>query len=220
MVPAAGCVIGPWRPMRVVLALVLALVLAPRASHAQRRDGVYGRLDRDLVLSAELLGAAVRAPDGTWQPGGDLTLRARYLEMLGLALGYARALGGARADALFLAVDFRPAFLARINFDMQRGPRWVDLMLDSIGVELGAAWVRPGEPYGAGSGLAGVVGTGVELPLHWRDGGGAVMLRLGARWLLARAWDAQGTGGGDDVVEVGAGIVVRTMVRAGLYRAR
>lgn len=181
---------------------------------------MYGRFEKDLVLSAELVAGTVRGADGAWRAGGDLTLRARYLQMLGVALGYLRALGGDRGDALWLGVDFRPAFFARINYNMQQGPRWLDLMLDSIGVEIGAAWIRPGEPLGAGSGFGGVFGAGVELPLHWRDGGGAVMLRLGARWILASAWDAQGTGAGDGAMELGAGIVLRTSVRAGLYRAR
>lgn len=203
----------------VAVATLACLCLAPRAARAQRVDGFYGRLDKDLVLSAEVVGGTVRGGDGAWRFGGDVTVRARYLQMLGVALGYLRAFGGGREDALWLGVDFRPSFFARVNYNMQQGPRWLDLMLDSIGVEIGAAWIRPGGPFGAGSGFGGVVGTGVELPLHWRDGGEAVMLRLGARWILARPWDAQGSGGGDGAMELGAGIVLRTMVRAGIYHA-
>lgn len=179
-------------------------------------DGMYGRLERDLVLSGELLGGAAQVGGGEWAPAGEVTLRARYLDMAGVMLGYRRGFGESRDDALLLGVDLRPAFFARINYDFQRGPRWLDLMLDSIGVELGAAWVRPGEDHARGGGVAGFVGTGVELPLHWRDGAGAVMLRLAARWTLSNTGDAQGPGLRSDGVQLGLGIVFRASVRAGL----
>lgn len=205
------------RVLAAVSALSLALLAAPLPARAQRIDGFYGRLEKDLVISMELMGGAIQGPDGPWRPGGDFTLRARFMQMIGLAAGYLRGFGGDRTDALSLAVDFRPAFAARVNYNMQQGPRWLDLMLDSIGVDFGVAWVRPGETWGAGSGAAAVLGTGVELPLHWRDGAEAVMLRLGARWVLSRAWDVQGVGGGGDAMELAAGIVLRTTVRARIY---
>lgn len=196
-----------------LLAALLALA-APLPAVGQDVGGVYGRLDGDLVLSVEALGAW-HADGGGASGALSVAARARYLEMTGLALGYDRAFTSARRDALWLAVDFRPAWLARFTNDLERGPRWLDLLLDSIGVELGAAWVRPGEPIGRGGGFGFVLGGGAELPLVWSRGDG-LMLRVGARWISARAWDAQGTGALDGSVELGVGLVLRTLVRTGL----
>jgi len=184
-----------------------------RAAAAQDVGGAYGRLEGDLVLSVEALGALSDGPD----LAGALSVaaRARYLEMTGLAVGYDRAFSSTRRDALWLAVDFRPTWLARFTSDRERGPRWLDLLIDSIGIELGGAWLRPGEPLGAGGGFGFVLGSGVELPLLWSRGDG-LMLRVGARWLSARAWDAQGTGAVDGSAEVGVGLVLRTLVRTPL----
>lgn len=204
--------------VRTAALLIPALALCPAFAHAQRNDGMYGRLERDLVLSAELSGGAAQPHGDDWAPAADLTLRARYLDMAGVALGFRRTFAARRDDALFVAVDLRPAFFARVNFDFQRGPRWLDLMLDSIGLELGAAWVRPGE--GRGEGVAALVGVGVELPLYWRDGAEAVMLRAGARWTLADGWDVLGPGAQGGGVQVGLGIVVRGFVRGGVVPAR
>jgi hypothetical protein len=60
--------------------------------------------------------------------------------------------------------------MARIFSDLERGPRLLDLWLDSIGLELGAAWLRPGAPVHQGSGVGFWLGAGMELPLFWSSG--------------------------------------------------
>lgn len=195
------------------LALALALPLAPGAARADD-DGIYGRIRGDLVLSGEVLGGALSATDEV-RPSLSVALRARYLDVVGLAAGYDVALRGPRYDALSLAVDFRPLFWVRVNYDLQQGPRWLDLFIDSIGLELGAAWLRPGEAYGAGAGLAMLLGAGFELPLAWSNGRG-VLLRVAGRWFASEPWDAQGTGRDDTGYALSAGLVVRTITRSGL----
>ncbi len=184
----------------------------PRGASAEdgnEAGGVYGRFDGDLVLSAEVMGSLADTPSGL-AGSASVAARARFMEMTGLGVGYDRAIASQRHDALWAAVDLRPAWLARLNYDWERGPRWLDLALDSIGVEVGAAWLRPGEGGGAGF----VLGGGFELPLAWRRGDG-VMLRVAARWITSRPWDAQGTGARDGMFEAGVGVVFRTLVRSG-----
>lgn len=184
-------------------------------AHAQRAEvgGVYGRLDGDLVLSAEIMGGYADAAAGS-AGAASAAVRARYMDMTGVALGYDRAIASERHDALWLAIDFRPAWLARLTNDMEQGPRWLDLALDSIGIELGGAWVRPGEAVRARGGFGFVLGGGFEVPLVWSRGDG-VMLRFAARWITSHPWDAQGTGARDGLFEAGAGLVFRTQVRSG-----
>ncbi len=205
------------RPVRRASAVcvVIACCVLPSTARAQRDevDGVYGRLDGDLVLSAELLGSVADTSSGT-TGAASVALRGRYLDMTGVALGYDRALSSTRLDAAWAAVDFRPAWLARLTNDLEHGPRWLDLMLDSIGIELGAAWVRPGASSQSGAGLGFVLGGGFELPLVWSRGDG-IMLRVGTRWITAAPWDALGTGPRATLFEAGLGLVFRTQVRSG-----
>lgn len=199
------------------VALSLGLAGDARAqSSSQLRDGIYGRLSGDLVLSGEVFGGLSSRADGSAFGGAAFRLRA--LDMTGLVVGYDWAFAPGRGDALWFGVDLRPAMLARISFDSERGPRWFDLMIDSIGIDLGGAWVRPGEALGNGSGLSFMLGTGVEVPLSWSNGGGW-MLRLSGRWYSAQRWDAQGTGRDDSAWQVGLGVVWRATVNAGLVRA-
>lgn len=188
--------------------------LAPAAA-AQGADGAYGRLRGDLALSVEALGGA--ADTGAWSGAASFAVRARALDMVGVALGYDRAAAGARFDHAFVAVDFRPAFFARLAFDLEHGPGWLDLFVDSIGLELGAAWLRPGA--GGASGAGFVVGGGADLPVYIGDRS-AWSIRVATRYIAAKPWDAQGTGRDDSAVELLAGVVFRTMVSAGLTRAR
>jgi hypothetical protein len=180
-------------------------MLAPLPAAAQTSsDGVYGRLRGD-------------ADTGAWSGAASFALRARALDMVGVVLGYDRALSGPRFDYAFAAVDFRPAFFARWSLNLEHGPGWLDLFLDSIGLELGAAWVRPGSTDATGVGF--VIGGGADLPIYIGDRS-VWSLRLAARHLSAKPWYAQGTGRDDSAVEVLAGVVFRTMVGAGLTRAR
>lgn len=191
-----------------------AALAVPCAASAQEVGGAYGRLDGDLVLSAEASG-------GVWSSAAitsgamGVAARVRYLDMIGLAVGYDRAFASARHDAMWAAVDLRPAWFARFFSDLEHGPRWLDLMIDSIAIELGGAWMRPGEPIGAGGGFGLCLGSGVELPLVWSRGD-AVLFRASVRWLSSHPWDAQGTGASDSVVEAGAGLVFRTLLNTGL----
>lgn len=201
--------------MRPALLPTLVFLAASSTASAQTADGVYGRLRGDLSLSVEVLGGA--ADTGAWSGAGSVAVRARSLDMVGAVIGYDRAFTGARYDLLFAAVDFRPAFFARWSSDLEHGSRWLDLFVDSIGIELGAAWLRPGSSDGSGFGF--VLGGGADLPLHvgtttlWS-------LRLATRYIAAKPWFTQGTGRDDSAIELLAGLVFRATVDAGLVRAR
>lgn len=201
--------------MRAVILLSGVFLSLASPAAAQARDGVYGRLHGDLSLSVEALGGAVDT--GAWSGIGSFAVRARSLDMVGAVLGYDRAFSGPRFDHVFIAVDFRPAFFARWSLDLERGPGWLDLFLDSIGLELGAAWLRPGATDATGVGW--VLGAGADLPLYIGDRS-AWSLRLATRYISAKPWDAQGTGRDDSSIELLAGLVFRTTVSAGLTRVR
>ncbi len=204
------------------LTVALACVLVSQVVHAQTEapsdDGVYGRLSRDTVLSIEA-GGGLGLSNGEPRGAFASTLRARALDTGGVFLSYQLAPGDPRHDAIALGLDLRMLTLARIFQDMERGPRTLDLFLDSIGLELGAAWVRPGLPWGRGSGIAWVLGTGAELPLAWRSGD-AVTLRAGVRWVHSTGSDALAPSAtSDDAVFVTASLVLRAMANLGHVRS-
>ena len=206
--------------MRVAAILACACLLVTARAEATENgdDGLYGRLRGDLVLSVE--GALLAQwNEGSAQPAMTTALRARYLDMIGLALGYDARLAGGRYDAAWSAVELRPLLLARFAQDWEHGPRWLDLLVDSIGLELGLALLRPGDTPGGGLGLAMVLGTGFELPLVWSRGSG-LLLRVQGRWFPSRQGDVQGPGAGGAGFELGAGLVLRTIVRTGLVRGQ
>lgn len=160
--------------------LVIAVGLASRAgsftsaAHAAsnptlldtRGDGVYGRLDGDLALSADAL--ADFSSDSGISPAARLA--AHYFWMAGV---YVAAAGPGTRDLdyrLSTGVEIRPTFLPRFGLDLQRGPSWLDLWIDSIGVGLGAYWEQPGGGHGTlQRGFEASLGFGV--PLQGRDAG-------------------------------------------------
>lgn len=206
-------------------ALVASLVAMamPAVAHASdviTPDGVYGRLRGDTALSIEAGGGVGFVPDGV-RPNIEVTARARYLDMTGIFLAYDNAPGASRFDALSGGFDLRPLMFARIFSDWEHGPRFLDLMLDSIGVDFGIAWVRPGEVWNAGSGLSFLFGGGVDLPLAWSNGTG-LALRVSARWIHAVQWDPQSAGTGPfagEGVLLNVSLVGRTTARLGLVGA-
>ena len=180
-------------------------------------DGAYGRLRADTTLSLEAA-CGIGVVGNEVRPAFSAGARIRALDMTGVFISYDAAFGSTRADALGVGVDLRPLMFARIFSNWEVGPRWLDLMVDSIGIELGVALRDLGATWNAGSGLGFVLGGGVELPLVWSDGTG-LTARLGVRWIHSDPWDAEGAQT-PDMVQFTLGIVGRTMVNLGLVRAR
>jgi hypothetical protein len=142
------------------------------------QDGVYQRFEGDLDLGLAL-GGEIGAPGSR----GVGWLSAHYFSMLGAYVCYADALGGGAESERTLAVgiDLRPAFIPRWAENLEQGPGWFDLTLDSISVALGAFWHQPREGrFGAQQGLEGSAGLG--LPLSSGARGPWARVRGTLRW--------------------------------------
>ncbi len=203
--------------MRSLSALLtlLAVAIAAPCAHAQDGDGVYGRLDGDLALSAGLLGGAVTHDrvHPAWTGAALVELRARILDTGGLFVaGEWRPEGDSRVT---LGVDIRPLFLPRFLLGAVTRVRWVDLLIDSIGLDLGAA-IGPFDSQ-AGVGLA--IGFGLDVPLFLPDETSTgLFLRLGARYVTASALDQAAPRGGTTDWVLLAGLDFRGLVGTGLPR--
>ena len=164
--------------MRARTILSAAFILLAAASTARAdapADGVYGRLDGDFVLSAGAGGGAHldgSATSATWT--GEL--RFRYLDTAGLVVAVQE-----EDLRTIVAGDFRPLFLIRFLLNEWSGRAFLDLLLDSIGFELGAALLRP---FDDGTGVALALGFGLDVPIV-----APVFLRLAARHVRAGAHD-------------------------------
>jgi hypothetical protein len=169
--------------VRVGLA-VFAIVLSTTAiAHADDEDVVdttYGRIDGDL--SAVLgLGATI-GPRG---PRSAADLRFRYLSTAGLFATYEDGpLVGSTSEprrAFATGVELRPLFLARWVKGLETGNAYLDLTIDSLGLELGAVFAEPvGHSFGSRPGLQ--AGLGLELPVFPRLTGPLIGLHGGVRW--------------------------------------
>lgn len=131
--------------------LSAALLSASRSGRAQERaDGFYGRFEGDLELRAHA-GAAF-ASGG---PGFAAQITALYLSTAGVYVHYTDTFGsdGPRVPrSISTGVHLQPLFLARVAVNAERGPAWVDLVIDSLAFELGAVWsASRGAPLAGGS---------------------------------------------------------------------
>ncbi|MBX3213934.1 MAG: hypothetical protein KF850_18005 [Labilithrix sp.] len=145
-----------------------------------RRDASHGRFDGDLGIAG-----AVGTTVGARGPrvGGDL--RFRYLSTAGLFAAYEDGpVVGSKAEprrVLALGVELRPLFLARWATGRHSGAPRLDLLVDSLALELGAVFVEPaGARFGARPGLQ--AGLGVELPFFATASGPFAALHGGVRW--------------------------------------
>jgi hypothetical protein len=167
---------------RVRLAAFVAAALVARSASAGGEvvDASYGRIAGDVGLVAGV--GAVVAEHG---PRGRVELRLRYLDTVGLFGSYEDAgiFGGTVGPERVLAggVELRPLFLYRWLQGHETGRPRLDLMLDSIGIDLAAI---AGQPQGAGfASRAGVeLGLGVELPVFASASGPWVGLYGALRW--------------------------------------
>ncbi len=140
----------------------------------------YGRIDGDVTV---VVGAGGVITPG--QPRATGEVRARYLETAGLFVTYEDgALVGSASDPLrVFAVGFelRPFFLYRRLQGLEtRRARW-DLLLDSIGLELGVVWGQPmGGSFASRPGVE--AGLGIEVPILPAASGPWIGLHGGVRW--------------------------------------
>lgn len=161
------------------LAAVLAIVASPAADAADAQDASHGRIDGDLAVA---LGAG--ATLGPRAPRATADLRFRYLQTAGIFATYEDGplLGDAEPKRAFATgVELRPLFIARWLQGWESGKPYLDLTLDSIGIELGAVFMQPeGARLGSKPGLQ--AGLGFEVPLFPRATGFFVGFHGGARW--------------------------------------
>jgi hypothetical protein len=143
-------------------------------------DSSYGRVDGDVSVIAGLGG--VVAPRGLRAAG---ELRVRYLETAGLFATYddAEVWGSASEPrrSIAMGIELRPLFLFRWlqGHELQRP--WIDLTVDSLGLELGAVFAQPaGASFGSRRGLE--VGFGIELPILPHASGPWIGVHGALRW--------------------------------------
>ena len=158
--------------------LCLAVVCAPNRADADGRgDGLYARWDRGVTLS---VGAGAGA---TWIESDDDSPK---LSVVGAArLLFIDAAGPVIAGRwapddgqyLFLGVDIRPLFPALFFLYKASWREFWDLLLQSVSVELGAAFMMDGERSAGFS-----YGFSLGLPLSLPKKALRVMwLKIGAR---------------------------------------
>ncbi len=193
-----------------MLRALTALVVLTAAAPAAAQDGAYGRLDRDLTLEAAL-GGGVAFEGGGPLGAGTLELRARYLDEVGVMIG-----GEVRPDGtsrVLISGDLRPLFLARFLLNGSFGDRFWDLLLDSLGFDLGVALLPLDEQIGA----ALMVGFGIDVPLvFFSEGNEGISLRLAGRHVASLATDRLGPVNGADDWLAMAALVIRGSVVTGL----
>jgi hypothetical protein len=141
-------------------------------------DESYGRLDGDSALAISV-GAAIDVRGVR----GALDLRYRYLQSAGLFITYEEGFG-LGAEPLRVGVvglELRPLFLLRFLQGRELSMPRLDLLIDSIAIELGPFAAQPaGGSFGDVIGLS--FGLGAELPLLGRASGPFIGLRAALRW--------------------------------------
>lgn len=136
-------------------------------------DGVYGRFDGDVDWG---LGVGIRS--GAPGVGPNARLSAHFLSTVGLTVEATWPLLYERKWSLATAVDLRPLFLPRWALDLEQGPAFLDLMLDSISVSGGPVF-HPLDPVGVGFGVE----AGFGIPLSSHAQGWWLHVRGSSRWV-------------------------------------
>jgi hypothetical protein len=143
-------------------------------------EPTYGRMDGDVSL---VVGAGAMVVPGAPRVEGEV--RIRYLDTVGVFAAYedgprvASDLDPTRA--LSTGLELRPVFLARWLNGLETERARLDMVLDSIGLDLGAIFFQPrGGGFASRSGL--LVGLGVEIPIFANASGPWIDLHGGTRW--------------------------------------
>ena len=153
--------------------------LSTSASASNPLDTSYGRVDGDVSLVFGL--GATLAPQAP-RPAADF--RIRYIDTLGAFATYEESFGIDTDPRRVLAfgAELRPLFLGRwlqgYEFDSPR----LDLLLDSLGFEIGAFFAQPQHAGSFGDTRGLQAGLGLEVPLMERAKGIWLGFHGGARW--------------------------------------
>ncbi len=178
-----------WSLAVVAIGLVAPLPKGRSGEAWAAEDGVYGRLHGDLLLSIEV-GACEAFP------GESLGLRPAvlYLNMVGLYGQYHESFaagGQPTARSVSGGIELRPLFLGRFARDLEQGPAWLDLFIDSWALDLGIYTAALKAPAGAAEPLhwdtGFEFGTGAELSLLPKINSPFIALRAALRWSLSYA---------------------------------
>lgn len=157
------------------------LVAGPKLARAAGGpDTSDGRIDGDVSASA-----GVGATFGPRSPRAAFDLRLRYLWTAGVFATYEDGpLVGSASEprrAFATGLELRPLFLVRWLQGLETGNAYLDMAIDSFGLELGAVFVQPeGASFGSKPGLQ--AGIGFQLPVLPHATGPVIGLHGGARW--------------------------------------
>lgn len=167
----------------VALAVLATSSTASATDHAELVDTSYGRIDGDLSF-----GAGLGSAFGPRGPRAAVDLRLRYLWTAGLFFTYEDGpIWSSSAEprrAFAAGIEIRPFFLARWANGYETGNPWLDLSIDSLGLELGAVFVEPaGRSFGKNPGLQ--AGIGFQIPVLGRATGPQIGVHMGGRWSTA-----------------------------------
>jgi len=174
----------------LVCVLVTWMGVSPALAEG-RGDGVYGRFDSDLSLQVDLGAGFTRASDTSASFVAEL--RARVVDAAGLVLALDAAPSG--PDHLFIGLELRPLWPALFLMDHSSGHERWDLLLESLGIEIGVGLT----PLGDGLGVGLSWGIGLEVPLILPETfAQGVWLRLGARHQDVQLSDAAAPNSGQD----------------------
>jgi hypothetical protein len=139
-------------------------------------DGAYGRFDGDLDLGVAAGANVALTSRGV---GAGARVNALYYFTGGLYASYGQMLTGLRDPErrAGFGLELRPLFLPRWALDLERGPAFLDLTLDSLNLGVGGFAASPRDgAFGDRYGVEFSGGFGVPL---FAEGPGA--------WLEARA---------------------------------
>lgn len=163
-------------------ACVVAAIVGPAEGEARADpvDPSYGRVQGDITLA---VGVGATVAEGG--PRGEAELRARYLETVGLFGAYEDGpLFGASPEprrAVVGGLEVRPLFLYRWLQGKETQHAWLDLTVDSFGIELGIVGEQPaGTSFASEAALE--FGLAFEVPVFGTDTGPWIGVHGGMRW--------------------------------------
>jgi hypothetical protein len=199
MRPAARILAHTLFRANAAVGALLGLAVETRASAdeaARFADTTYGRVTGDLAITLGVgatfsggLGVRSAPRDESIEgdpsaPRGTLDIRLRYLETAGLFGAFEDCFSSTASNPrriLSTGLELRPLFLARWLGGHEFGIPWLDLFLDSFGLEVGAFYEEPvGEAFGNRPGLQ--AGLGLEIPILPAASGPWIGVHGGLRW--------------------------------------